>query len=103
MTIRRCVAYRNDLRGTLTFELIEYFLLHCPTFSSIRNEFFKVFDSFVENQKYGLKFMELSSSTKLQFLIDDIGYAFSNEFGIFYDVHGKMFLNECFKLRFYAF
>ena len=47
--------------------------------------------------------MELSSSTKLQFLIDDIGYAFSNEFGIFYDVHGKMFLNECFKLRFYAF
>jgi hypothetical protein len=27
-------------------------------------------------------------------------YAFTNEFGIFYDVHGKMFLNECFKLRF---
>ena len=66
---------------------------------TVPNEFFKVFDSFVENQKYGLKFMELSSSAKLQFLIGDIGYAFTNEFGIFYDVHGKMFLNECFKLR----
>jgi hypothetical protein len=30
--------------------------------------------------------MELSSSAKLQFLIGDIGYAFTNEFGIFYDV-----------------
>ena len=84
---------------TDTDEDVEHFLLHCPTFSSIRNEFFKVFDSFVENQKYDLKFMELSSSTKLQFLIGDIGYAFTNELGIFYDVHGKMFLNECFKLR----
>jgi hypothetical protein len=43
--------------------------------------------------------MELSSSAKLQFLIGDIGYAFSNELGIFYDVNGQMFLNECFKLR----
>jgi hypothetical protein len=43
--------------------------------------------------------MELSSSAKLQLLIGDFGYAFSNEFGIFYDVHGKMFLNEYFKLR----
>ena len=78
---------------TDTDEELEHFLLHCPTFSSIRlNEFFKVFDSFVENQKYGLKLMELSSSAKLQFLIGVIGYAFNNEFGIFYDVHGKMFL-----------
>jgi hypothetical protein len=36
--------------------------------------------------------MELSSSAKLQFLIGDVGYAFCNEFGIFYDVHGEMFL-----------
>ena len=85
---------------TDTDEDLEHFLLHCSNFSSIRIEFFKVFDSFVENQKYGLKFMELSSSAKLLFLIGDIGYAFTNEFGIFYDVHGKMFLNECFKLRF---
>jgi hypothetical protein len=50
---------------TDTDEELEHFLLHCPTFSSIRlNEFFKVFDSFVENQKYGLKLMELSSSAK---------------------------------------
>jgi hypothetical protein len=26
------------------------------------------------------------------FLIGDVGYAFCNEFGIFYDVHGEMFL-----------
>ena len=98
--------YRMNLSREMTCPLckkntdedLEHFLLHCPTFSSIRNEFF-VFDSFVENQKYGLKFMELSSSAKLQFLIGDISYAFSNEFRIFYDVHGKMFLNECFKLR----
>ena len=80
-----------------TDEDLEHFLFHCPIFSSICNEFFKVFDSFVENQKYGLKWMELSSSAKLQFLIGDIAYAFSNEFHV--HVHGKMFLNECFKLR----
>ena len=74
---------------TDTDEDLEHFLLHCPNFSSIRIVFFKVFDSFVENQKYDLKSMELPSSAKLQFLIGDIGYAFSNEFGIFYDVHGK--------------
>ena len=74
---------------TDTDEDLEHFLLHCLTFSSIRNEFFKVFDSFVENQKYGLKFMELSSSAKLQFLIDDFDYAFSNEFGM-------MFMIKCF-------
>jgi hypothetical protein len=56
---------RMNLSGEMTCPLcktdtdedVEHFLLHCPTFSSIRNEFFKVFDSFVENQKYGLKFM----------------------------------------------
>ena len=47
---------------TNTDEDLEHFLLHCPTFLSIRNEFFKVFDSFVKNQKYSFKFMELSSS-----------------------------------------
>ena len=50
---------------TDTDEDLEHFLLHCPNFSSIRIKFFKVFYSFVENQKYGLKFMELSSSSKL--------------------------------------
>jgi phosphoribosyl 1,2-cyclic phosphodiesterase len=63
---------------TDTDEDLEHFLLHCPNFSSIRIEVFKVFDSFVENQKYDLKFMELPSSAKLQFLIGDIGYVFSN-------------------------
>ena len=43
--------------------------------------------------------MELSSSAKLQFLIGDIAYAFNNDIGLLYDMHGKMFLNECFKLR----
>jgi hypothetical protein len=88
---------RMNLSGEMTCPLcktdtdedLEHFLLHCPNFSSIRIEVFKVFDSFVENQKYDLKFMELPSSAKLQFLIGDIGYVFSNEFGIFYDVHGK--------------
>jgi hypothetical protein len=45
------------------------------------------------NQKYDLKFMELSSSAKLQFLIGDIGYTFTNEFGIFYDVQTENVLD----------
>ena len=43
--------------------------------------------------------IQWKTQIKLQFLVGDIGYAFTNEFRIFYDVHGKMFLNECFKLR----
>ena len=47
---------RMNLSGEMTCPLcktdtdedLEHFLLHCPTFSSIRNEFFKVFDSFAE-------------------------------------------------------
>jgi hypothetical protein len=47
---------------TDTDEDLEHFLLHCPNFSSIRNEFFKVLDSFVENQKYGISDLSLKHS-----------------------------------------
>jgi hypothetical protein len=35
--------------------------------------------------------MEQSPSAKLQFIVGDIGYAFNNDIGIFYDFIGKMY------------
>jgi hypothetical protein len=34
--------------------------------------------------------MEQSPSAKLQFIVGDIGYAFNNDIGIFYDFIGHM-------------
>jgi hypothetical protein len=34
--------------------------------------------------------MEKSPSAKLQFIVGDIGYAFNNDIGIFYDFIGKI-------------
>jgi hypothetical protein len=51
-----------------------------------------------KGQRIIYKTFILSFSAKLQFLVGDIAYAFTYEFGIFYDVHRKMFLNKCFKL-----
>jgi hypothetical protein len=42
--------------------------------------------------------MEQSPSAKLQFIVEDIGYAFNN-IGIFYDFFGKMYIETCFRLR----
>jgi hypothetical protein len=35
----------------------------------------------------------------LQFSVGDIGYAFNNDIGIFYDFIGKMYIETCFRLR----
>jgi hypothetical protein len=35
----------------------------------------------------------------LQFIVGDIGYAFNNDIGIFYDFIGKMYIETCFRLR----
>jgi hypothetical protein len=43
--------------------------------------------------------MEQSLSAKLQFIVGDIGYAFNNDIGIFYDFIGKMYIETCFRLR----
>jgi hypothetical protein len=43
--------------------------------------------------------MEQSPSAKLQFIVGDIGYAFNNDIGIFYDFIGKMYIETCFRLR----
>jgi hypothetical protein len=40
----------------------------------------------------GVDFMEQSPSAKLQFVVGDIGYAFNNDIGIFYDFIGKMYI-----------
>jgi hypothetical protein len=37
----------------------------------------------------GVDFMEKSPSAKLQFIVGDIGYAFNNDIGIFYDFIGN--------------
>jgi hypothetical protein len=36
---------------------------------------------------------------KLQFIVGDIGYAFNNDIGIFYDFIGIMYIETCFRLR----
>jgi hypothetical protein len=43
--------------------------------------------------------MEQSPSAKLQFIVGDIGYAFNNDIGIFYDFIGKCILKHVFRLR----
>jgi hypothetical protein len=42
--------------------------------------------------------MEQSPSAKLQFIVGDIGYAFNNDIGIFYDFI-DMYIETCFRLR----
>ena len=39
--------------------------------------------------------MEQSPSAKLLFIVGDIGYAFNNDIGIFYDFIGKMYIETC--------
>jgi hypothetical protein len=47
----------------------------------------------------GVDFMEQSPSAKLQFIVGDIGYAFNNDIGIFYDFIGKIYIETGFRLR----
>lgn len=76
-------------------EDIEHLLLHCPSLEHIRQKYFTIF-SYTTNT---VGFMELSSRAKILFLIGDIGYAFSNEVGYFYDVNGRMLLLDMFNYR----
>ena len=43
--------------------------------------------------------MELPPTTKLLFIIGDIGYVFNHDVGIFYDFYGKEYLKRCFDFR----
>ena len=67
-------------------EDLEHFLLECTTFADIRESYFKIFiDS---KYDFHIDFMELSPGAKLQFIIGDIGYLFSEDVGLFYDHYG---------------
>jgi hypothetical protein len=77
----------------------EHFLLNCPVLSSVRDEYFNIVSKQSSDYYIGVDFMEQSPSAKLQFIVDDIGYAFNNNIGIFYDFIGKMYIETCFRLR----
>lgn len=80
-------------------EDLEHFLLNCPVLSSVRDEYFNIVSKQSREYYIGVDFMELSPSAKLQFIVGDIGYAFNNDIGIFYDFIGKMYIETCFRLR----
>ena len=80
-------------------EDLEHFLLNCPVLSSVRDEYFNIVSKQSSEYYIGVDFMELSPSAKLQFIVGDIGYAFNNDIGIFYDFIGKMYIETCFRLR----
>ena len=69
----------------LSIEDLEYVLLNCPVLSSVRDEYFNIVSKQSSDYYIGVDFMEQSPSAKLQFIVGDIGYAFNNDVGIFYD------------------
>ena len=80
-------------------EDLAHFLLNCPVLSSVRDEYFNIVSKQSSDYYIGVDFMEQSPSAKLQFIVGDIGYAFNNDIGIFYDFIGKMYIETCFRLR----
>jgi hypothetical protein len=90
----KCLLCNND-----EDEDLEHFLLNCPVLSSVRDEYFNIVSKQSSDYYIGVDFMEQSPSAKLQFIVGDIGYAFNNDIGIFYDFIGKMYIETCFRLR----
>ncbi|CAC5381926.1 unnamed protein product [Mytilus coruscus] len=77
-------------------EDLEHFLLGCTSLEQTRSKFFTLFTSF---NNRNVSFLELSPRAQVLFLVGDIGYAFNDEIGSFYDVYGRMYLLELFRLR----
>ncbi|CAC5422128.1 unnamed protein product [Mytilus coruscus] len=77
-------------------EDLEHFLLGCTSLEQTRSKFFTLFAS-LNNRN--VSFLELSPRAQVLFLVGDIGYAFNDEIGSFYDVYGRMYLLELFRLR----
>ena len=84
---------------TSNVEVLEHYLLECPALSNIRCQFCNVFYASYYDQLLGINFIQLSSCAKLQFLVGDVGYAFNNDIGSFYDHYGKMYISKCFDTR----
>jgi hypothetical protein len=61
------------------------FFLNCPVLSNVRDEYFNIVSKQSSDYYIGVDVMEQSPSAKLQFIVGDIGYAFNNDIGIFYD------------------
>ncbi|CAC5401896.1 unnamed protein product [Mytilus coruscus] len=79
-------------------EDLEHFLNGCTSLEQTRSKFFTLFASF---NNRNVSFLELSPRAQVLFLVGDIGYAyaFNDEIGSFYDVYGRMYLLELFRLR----
>ena len=80
---------------TVKMKITNIFLLNCPVLSSVRDEYFNIVSKQSSDYYIGVDFMEQSPSAKLLFIVGDIGYAFNNDIGIFYDFIGKMYIETC--------
>ena len=81
-------------------EDLEHFLLECKALNDIHQKYFAFFESHVFlNSNFNINFIELSPGAKIKFLNGDLGYLFDKDIGTFYDIHGKMLVNECFDKR----
>jgi len=69
----------------------EIFSLECLVLSNIRCQLFNAFFASRYDKFLGINFMQLSPSANLQFLVGDIGHAFNNDIGSFYNHYGKCF------------
>jgi hypothetical protein len=58
--------------------------------SSVRDEYLNIVSKQSSDYYIGVDFMEQSPSAKLRFIVGDIGYAFNNDIGIFYDFVHKL-------------
>ena len=85
------ISLDSPLLFYVVFVVLLGFVLGCFCFNIVSKQ--------SSDYYIGVDFMEQSPSAKLQFIVGDIGYAFNNDIGIFYDFIGKMYIETCFRLR----